>query len=836
MVSADNGLLILPEELKRSINKNLETKSLFSFETPNNFDFGKKVEESIAKEPQLFNAVSQSLLSHYISNDNPFKRDTTHYSISDTSDTLPLEIFNNKELRDKILNNGSDTNSQLILENNKQKKKSTYNEIANLTLNSIIVLDGFMKKQMQYKKQELELQGKILEMNLQMAETSEERRRIEEQILQNKLAQVDNEYNTNSSFMGGAIEGSAGFGIQGALSGAMTGMSLGGGVGAIVGTGLGLVGGLFGGSKAKIQAEQQKAQLIAQQKLTWLAEDRNKYLKTMASAMSEQAKWTTKIGVNDAISRSVIAVVSSVDTIGGTASDTRTVQNKKKKGGGLLGSKKYDTVQAFTASYNINDSMFGGRVFDDRTDLEFGYGVLAKRILGNKLLTQVGGVSNDLANANVSSGNARFNKGRKNANNTNANQNVSYQYQGSLAEYLDKKIANSSIELNADQFIKAFNGQSTLGAMGMLIDTSRDGEISALISNMKDQYSKMEASQSKVDMLALINFYENIQALLDKEGKTTKRLFGNYYGIETEEIKDEKGNITEYRRVNESMWSDLYQQQFQNIMNGTNTYDIGSKFIQGTVNAFIQNVSSSRDSVKAITDEFNRLADEIYNVVTRTGEFSNVSGSIKGLIDNMELLKRQQKETEQFTIDLAKRWVSLGGDITDVVKDMNNGLSLTIDNIKSNMLGDSLENTINSFGDSLFQKLGESMTTNLVNQKYADSVFKMNSLLTNAMDTNSISDIVALANGYKGMSVQIESDRERLSAIQRLFTSNRDIDYVDESIQYETGTSQSVTNNYTFTTDINAGTIVADELSKEILAQNLFGYMVQMFKDSGLIK
>ena len=131
--------------------------------------------------------------------------------------------------------------------------------------------------------------------------------------------------------MGGAVKGSAGFGIQGALSGAMTGMSLGGGIGAIVGAGLGLVGGLFGSSNAKIQAEQQKAQLIAQQKLQWLAEDRNKYLKTMASAMSEQAKWTTKIGVNDAISRSVKAVVSSVDTIGGTASDTKTIHKKRKK-------------------------------------------------------------------------------------------------------------------------------------------------------------------------------------------------------------------------------------------------------------------------------------------------------------------------------------------------------------------------------------------------------------------------------------------------------------------------------------------------------------------------
>ena len=419
--------------------------------------------------------------------------------------------------------------------------------------------------------------------------------------------------------MGGAISGSAGYGIQGALSGATTGMSLGGGIGALVGGGLGLLGGLFGGSSAKIQANQQKAQLIAQQKLAWLAEDRNKYLKTMASAMSEQAKWTTKIGVNDAITRSVRAVISSKDTIGGTASDTRTVQNKKKKGGGLLGSKKYDTVQAYTASYNTNDMMFGGRVFDTKADLEFGYSVLANRILGNKL---------------DSTG---------------------------LRGYINNKLASSSGELNADQFIKAWNGQTTLSALGMLVNTSRDYELNGMISDLKQKYQGMGASQEKVDMLALINFYENIQALLDKEGKTTKRLFGNYYGIETEEVKDEKGNITEYRRINESMWADLYQQTFQNILNGTSNYDIGSKFLQGTVNAFIQNVSSGRGTVKEITKEFNRLADEIYNVVTRTGEFTNVTGSIKGLINNMELLKRQQKETEQFTIDLAKKWVNLGG-------------------------------------------------------------------------------------------------------------------------------------------------------------------------------
>ena len=272
----------------------------------------------------------------------------------------------------------------------------------------------------------------------------------------------------------------------------------------------------------------------------------------MANAMSEQVKWTTKIGVNDAISRSVRFALSRTDLLGGTASDTKTVQKKKKKGGGLLGSKKYDTVQSFTASYNTNDSMFGGRVFDDRTDLDFAYGILAKRILGNQLMNKVitTNGTNDINLDIVKGTNSRgflsasyssdgisskiytdlsairdngggFIKGGRpvRGSYSSAQTSTQYIYEGSLAEYLDRKIASSNIELNADQFIKAFNGQSTLGSMGMLIDTSRDNEIKSLINNMKEQYSRMGASQEKVDMLALINFYENIQALLDKEGK-----------------------------------------------------------------------------------------------------------------------------------------------------------------------------------------------------------------------------------------------------------------------------------------------------------------------------
>lgn len=809
--------------------------------------------------------MANSLLSNAILDTSKGKYLSVSETISDIGDEAVKQYVQENKENLRLNNEKSEETSKVAIENNvdtKQPSELVLTNIADKTFEEykkqkqqekeairqereqkfqkpfaytttlVTVIDGMMKRELNYKKKALEVQSKILEMNLQMAETTEERRRIEEQILQNKLSTIDNDYKIQSKFLGGMFGGTSGFALQGALGGATQGASVGGITGALIGTGLGFVGGLLGSTQAKIQAEQQKAQLVAQQKLTWLAEDRNKYLKTMASAMSEQAKWTTKIGVNDAISRSVRFALSGKDVIGGTAYETRTVGHKKKKGGGLLGSKKYDTAEAFTSSYNLNDSMFGGRQFNNKLDLEFAYTTLAQKLLGMQSNVNLMGTYGNMYYYNnpEQAFFSRFARGGRRNQRT-----LNLPIDNSLNDYLQRRLSGSSRELTASEFIKYFNGQGTLQGDGLLIDRSRDNEIDSIINNLKETAKAMPTGQQKVDTLALINFYENIKAVLDKEGKTTKRLFGNYYGIETEEVKDEKGNITEYRRVNESMWSEMYQQIYQNVMNGAKTFDVGSKFISGTVNAFIQNVGSGRNTVKAITDEFNRLADQIYDVVTRTGEFTNVNGTILSLINNTSLLRKQQKETEKFTIDLAKRWVALGGNITDVIKDMNNGLTTSMESIKSTMIGGSMEETINNFGNNLWQKLGESMTTNLINKKYAEDIFRMNGLLTNATDSNSISDIVSLANGYKGLSTRIESDRERLSAIQRLFTANRDIDYVDENIQYETGTSQSVTNNYTFTTDINAGTIVADELSKEILAQNLFAPLVQMLKDNGFI-
>ena len=536
--------------------------------------------------------------------------------------------------------------------------------------------------------------------------------------------------------------------------------------------------------------------LISQQKMQWLAEDSNRYLKTMSESMSEQAKWTTKIGVNDAISRSVtFAMSGGIETIGGTASENRQVQKKAKKLGGLV-KKKWNEVETFTASYNLNDPMFGGRKFKTKQDLEFALATVGQNLINNPLLSRQ----------------------------TSLN---------SSKEYLNYIQQVSTKDLTASQFLRAWNQQDTLKNMGVLIDKSGQSNVDALITDLESKLGSTDI-QNRVNTKAMIDFYNNIKAVLDKEEKTTKRLFGQYYGIDTEEVKDEKGNTTEYKRVNESMWSDYYSQVVKNSLEGGNTFTTGSTFVQGTLSAFVQNVSSSKNSIKEITEQFSKLADEIYDVVTRTGEFTNVNGTISDMIDNLKQLTEQQKEADKFTVDLAKKWVDLGGNITDVVAGMSNGLGIALNSIKESLLGSSMEENLNNFGTSLFSKLSESLTTNLINKKYSTQIFDVNASLSQAIDTNSVSDIVSLGSMYKGITAKAEADRQRIEALSRLFTANRNIDYMDEGITYETGTSQAVNYNITNTNEFNIGNLIADEMTVETFVEDIGNKIYNSWLEKGL--
>ena len=745
---------------------------------------------------------------------------------------------NNEVLDPVTLQPKTTTNSKGEIQNLKGQRVSG-SQILNVALNSMAVIDGLMKQQMEYKIQELKVQEQILQLNLQMAETSEERRAVEEQILQNKLAQVDSNYKQQSSFMGIA-SGTTGFGLQGTLGGAMQGSAF-GPVGAVVGGTLGLFSGLKAGLDAKAQASQEKAMLISQQKMQWLAEDSNRYLKTMAESMSEQAKWTTKIGVNDAISRSIaFAVTGGISTLGGTASETRKVKKKSKKLGGLV-TKKWDEVETFTASYNLNDPMFGGRKFETRQDLEFALATVGQNLLKNPLMSTKQNTSIQGSSVlNKSYGVRAYDLRRKQAGDTS---NISYinsiqdtQRQRDIENanaYLQYRANESNRELNSTQFLQAWNQQNTLGNMGMLINTSGQANVDKLINELESRLNTTDI-QTRVNTKAMLDFYNNIKSVLDREVKTTKRLFGQYYGFDTEEIKDEKGNITEYKRINESMWSDYYSQVVKNSLEGGNTFTTGSTFVQGTLSAFVQNVSSSKNSIKAITDQFSKLADEIYDVVTRTGEFTNVNGTISSMIDNLRQLTEQQKEADKFTVDLAKKWVGLGGNITDVVAGMSNGLGIALNSIKESLLGSSMEENLNNFGTSLFSKLSESLTTNLINKKYSTQIFDVNASLSQAIDTNSVSDIVSLGSMYKGITAKAEADRQRIEALSRLFTANRNIDYMDEGITYETGTSQAVNYNITNTNEFNIGNLIADEMTVETFVEDIGNKIYNSWLEKGL--
>ena len=167
---------------------------------------------------------------------------------------------------------------------------------------------------------------------------------------------------------------------------------------------------------------------------------------------------------------------------------------------------------------------------------------------------------------------------------------------------------------------------------------------------------------------------------------------------------------------------------------------------------------------------------------------------------------------------------------------MNNGLSLALNSIKEGLTGASLEDNLNKLGQNLYASLSDSISNSLINSKYADTIFNIEEKLAQATNSGSISDAVALANAYKSASVKIENDRDRANALSQLFTANRDIDYRDENLQYETGTTQSVTYNTTLNQPITiGGSVLGDGVSMQQFVDYVTPMVVKTAKELGII-
>ena len=223
-------------------------------------------------------------------------------------------------------------------------------------------------------------------------------------------------------------------------------------------------------------------------------------------------------------------------------------------------------------------------------------------------------------------------------------------------------------------------------------------------------------------------------------------------------------------------------------------------------------------------------------MITRTGNLSNVDSQFQKLIQSTKQLQDMQIETDKLNADLAKKWVDNGGLITDALQGMNNGLTTVMNSIKEGLTGESMEANLDKFGQNIFQTLSDSMTDNLLNNQYAQDIFRLNNSMTSALENSSVSNIVDVANEYQGIVNSMENERDKMNALANLFSSNRDLDYMDENISYTTGSSQQITQNTTLTQQINiAGSVLGDPVSLDGFLESILPLLDRFARERGLL-
>ena len=101
------------------------------------------------------------------------------------------------------------------------------------------------------------------------------------------------------------------------------------------------------------------------------------------------------------------------------------------------------------------------------------------------------------------------------------------------------------------------------------------------------------------------------------------------------------------------------------------------------------------------------------------------------------------------------------------------------------------------------------------------------------MNLNDLSKISQMA---MSTGLQLETERRKLTAIRDMFNFNKDINYQNNNneIKYETGTSQTVINNFYISGQVNAGVVIPQNTVKEFVQATTNDLIDTLNTDKGI--
>lgn len=251
------------------------------------------------------------------------------------------------------------------------------------------------------------------------------------------------------------------------------------------------------------------------------------------------------------------------------------------------------------------------------------------------------------------------------------------------------------------------------------------------------------------------------------------------------------------------------------------------------------------DVTQALEDEFKSLSEQLVELKKQGAnlDWSNVAGSISDSFDkvlNAIILAKQEGESfNDVILALQKQAMDAGLSLSEMLElGLMSGTQKTVlDTFKDSLLSTESEGALTAIGQMVGDKVGEAMADKLIDNMLSDKVLQFSAnidkVLSGGMSFDSLS---GLASEALSVGMMMEEQRKRLEAIKSMFDFNGDISYESQesNIQYQTGTSTQVVNQYYLNSSVEAGNVIESD-SIERLADSLLDTLIEKLRvDRGI--
>lgn len=251
------------------------------------------------------------------------------------------------------------------------------------------------------------------------------------------------------------------------------------------------------------------------------------------------------------------------------------------------------------------------------------------------------------------------------------------------------------------------------------------------------------------------------------------------------------------------------------------------------------------NSTRRLELQFKNIADKLFELkkLGKNLTWEQIYTNMKQPFSNVvNLLKEAQMNTDMYSkalIGLQQTAKDLGMSISEMA-DLNilTGVQQNLYNVfKESLNSNELNSSLTNLGNTIGNTVGEYMSKSIIDKLFGDRLSDLSSKFEKTFNGNlSLTALSELSQVALSTGLQLESERLKLTAIRDMFDFNKDINYQNQNneIKYETGTSQTVINNFYLTSSVNAGVVIPQDTVEDFVDSSLDSIIDKLKIDKGI--